>query len=178
MWNGSLVELTGSIVQKMLQLLKDHYRLSLLTKLILIGGLKSGMNKIFFITLCSFVLLIGCGKETTKEILEEHIQYLDSYGWHVKDKISEKSEVMNYFPERLQTLRIAGLDLEPYKNKELVVTSYKLKEKQKTGKKMYVSIYEYDGKIIGGHGGLEDWDPGLFALTDKERLINEGIMTQ
>jgi hypothetical protein len=26
--------------------------------------------------------------------------------------------------------------------------------------------------------GLEDWDPGLFALTDKERLINEGIMTQ
>ncbi|RCW39618.1 DUF4830 domain-containing protein [Paenibacillus prosopidis] len=136
------------------------------------------MNKIFFITLCSFVLLIGCGKETTEEILEEHIQYLDSYGWHVKDKISEKSEVMNYFPERLQTLRIAGLDLEPYKNKELVVTSYKLKEKQKTGKKMYVSIYEYDGKIIGGHGGLEDWDPGLFALTDKERLINEGIMTQ
>ncbi|WP_199616392.1 DUF4830 domain-containing protein [Paenibacillus alkalitolerans] len=136
------------------------------------------MHKIFFITLCTFALLIGCGKGTTEEISEKHIQYFDSFGWHVKDKISEKLEVMNYLPELIQTLRIAGLDLEPYKNKELVITTYVLKEKQKTGKKMYVSIYEIEGKIIGGHGGLEDWSPGAFALTDKQRLINDGIMTQ
>jgi len=77
-------------------------------------------------------------------------------------------------------LQIAGLDLEPYKNQEMLITTYELKETQssedKNERKMYASIYEMNGTIIGGFGSLEGWTPGYFALADKERLIRDGIM--
>jgi len=66
--------------------------------------------------------------------------------------------------------------LEPYK--EIEITTYMLKEKQTKGKKMYASIYEYNGHIIGGNGQLEEWEPGVFSLKDKERLINEGTINK
>jgi len=66
--------------------------------------------------------------------------------------------------------------LELYK--EIEITTYILKEKQKTGKKLYASIYEYNGRIIGGNGQLEEWEPGVFSLKDKERLINEGTINK
>jgi hypothetical protein len=46
----------------------------------------------------------------------------------------------------------------------------------KNERKMYASIYEMNGTIIGGFGSLEGWTPGYFALADKERLIRDGIM--
>jgi len=136
-------------------------------------------TKILIILLCcSVTLLTGCNKETPDELLDVHIQYLESYGWHIQEKLSENSEVMNYYPERIESLRISsGLDLEPYRGQELYITGYVLEERQASGEKVYASIYELDGEIIGGSGALESWTPGRFALTDKERLMKEGIIT-
>ncbi|WP_165861186.1 hypothetical protein [Paenibacillus paeoniae] len=65
-----------------------------------------------------------------------------------------------------------GIDLKPYK--EMYITTYLLKETQNTGKKIYASIYQVNGDIIGGNGHLETWEPGDFSLKDKKRLINDG----
>ncbi len=69
-----------------------------------------------------------------------------------------------------------GLDLKPYK--EVHITTYLLKEKQKTGKKIYADIYQVNEDIIGGYGHLEEWEPGVFSLKEKERLIKEGIINK
>ncbi|WP_407647342.1 DUF4830 domain-containing protein [Gracilibacillus oryzae] len=83
---------------------------------------------------------------------------------------------MNYYPERISMIQSGGLDLEAYnkKGKEATITTYRLKEKQQNGDKLSATIYEIDGKIIGGYGGLENWDPGIFRLDDKKRLMKEG----
>jgi hypothetical protein len=41
---------------------------------------------------------------------------------------------------------------------------------------MQVAVYEIDGEIIGGFGILGNWDPGLFSIRDKERLVRDGII--
>lgn len=55
-------------------------------------------------------------------------------------------------------------------------TSYLLKEKEiingEVGK-IYMSIYEYEGEIIGAIGALENWTPGTLNVADKERLEAE-----
>lgn len=66
--------------------------------------------------------------------------------------------------------------MKPYK--EIYITTYLLKEKQKTGKKIYADIYQINEDIIGGAGHLETWEPGDFSLKDKEKLINEGIINK
>ncbi|MCA1320963.1 DUF4830 domain-containing protein [Bacillus tianshenii] len=116
---------------------------------------------------------------------EKHKEYIESYGWHIR--AMENEEIINlsdYFPETLQMHKEAGLDLEEYKNKEVKVTRYLLREKQRKGESasifdgnnMYILIYEVEGIIIGGHGHLEGWSPGIFSLEDKERLRGEGIL--
>ncbi|WP_417897670.1 DUF4830 domain-containing protein [Bacillus haimaensis] len=138
----------------------------------------------------SLLILIGCmflfgGLFYEGDFPEEHKKYLDSYGWHIR--AMENGEMINlndYLPETLQMYKEVGLDLEEYKNKEVKVTRYLLKEKQRKGENasifdgnnMYISIFEVEGIIIGGHGHLEDWSPGIFSLEDKERLRSEGIL--
>jgi len=128
-----------------------------------------GIKKmILYFTLCCFAFMIGCSKETSDQNNVTHIEFLKSFGWHIEEIISERTQdTKNFLPAT-----IAGIDLKPYK--EIEITTYMLKEKQKTGKKMYASIYEYNGHIIGGNGQLEEWEPGVFSLKDKERLIHEG----
>ncbi|MCC3375436.1 DUF4830 domain-containing protein [Cohnella sp. REN36] len=116
------------------------------------------------------VFLIGCGKETTEQNNVKHMEYLKSFGWHIEEKMSERTQdTKNYLPATN-----AGIDLKPYK--EIYITTYLLKEKQKTGKKIYADIYQMNEDIIGGSGHLETWEPGDFSLKDKERLINEGTI--
>jgi hypothetical protein len=114
------------------------------------------------------VFLIGCSKETTEQNNVNPIEYLESFGWHIEEKISEGT---------LDTKKIldgdaiiAGVDLKPYK--EVYMTYYLLKEKQKTGKKIYATIYQVNEDIIGGYGHLEGWVPGNFSLKNKEGVIN------
>jgi hypothetical protein len=128
---------------------------------------------IVYLALCSFVFLIGCSKEPTEQIYDNHFEYLESFGWHIEDKISERTQETK---KTLLDAQIVGIDLKPYK--EIEITTYMLKEQQKTGKKIYASIYEYNGHLIGGNGQLEEWVPGVFSLKDKERLINEGTINK
>ena len=116
------------------------------------------------------MFLVGCSKETTEQNNVNPIEYIESFGWHVEEKNSKsKMETKSLDPS------IAGIvDLKPYVNKEIYITTYLLKEKQKTGKKIYASIYQVNEDIIGGYGNLEGWLPGVFSLKYKEGLINEG----
>jgi len=143
------------------------------------------MTKRMLLLLSLWLALAGCAGSASEQVSEdqvseEHVRYLGSFGWHIKKKTAERTEVIDYFPERMKSLQIAGLDLEPYKNQEMLITTYELKETQssedKNERKMYASIYEMNGTIIGGFGSLEGWTPGYFALADKERLIRDGIM--
>jgi hypothetical protein len=126
--------------------------------------------------------LTGCADAAPaeEEIPESHAAYLENYGWHIKKKIGERTEVVDYYPERMKTMRIAGLDLEPFRHREARITSYELSETQnsedKDARKMYATIYEIDGTIVGGYGSLEGWTPGLFALDGKDGLIQRGIL--
>lgn len=123
---------------------------------------------ILYFTLCCFIILIGCSKEPSDQDNVKHAEYLNSYGWHIDEKISERTQdTKNFLPATN-----VGIDLKPYK--EIYITTYLLKEKQKTGKKIYADIYQVNEDIIGGNGHLETWEPGDFSLKDKERLINEG----
>jgi len=120
------------------------------------------------------VFLIGCSKETTEKNSVKHIVFLKSHGWNIEEKISERTQDTKDFVDLSAT--IAGIDLKPYK--EIHITTYLLEEKQKTGKKIYASIYQVYEDIIGGYGHLENWEPGVFSLEDKERLINEGTINK
>ncbi|WP_259391425.1 DUF4830 domain-containing protein [Paenibacillus sp. 1011MAR3C5] len=115
---------------------------------------------------------MGCSKESSDQNNGKHVKYLESFGWHIEEKINERTQATkNFLPAT-----IAGIDLQSYK--EIEIITYMLKEKQKTEKKVYASIYEYKGHIIGGNGQLEEWEPGVFSLKDKERLINEGTINK
>ncbi|WP_042160937.1 DUF4830 domain-containing protein [Paenibacillus gorillae] len=119
-------------------------------------------------------MLFGCSKETdhSGQNLVNHVEYLKSFGWHIEEKMNERTqETKNFLPAAN-----AGIDLKPYK--EIEITTYLLKEKQIKGKKIYASIYEYNGRIIGGNGQLEEWEPGVFPLKDKKRLIDAGTITK
>lgn len=118
------------------------------------------------------MFLIGCSKETTEQNNVNPIEYIESLGWHVEEKISNaKLETKNSDPSIA-----AVVDLKPYVNEEVYITTYLLKEKQKTEKKIYANIYQVNEDIIGGFGNLDGWLPGVFSLKDKERLINEGTI--
>ncbi len=113
---------------------------------------------------------MGCGKETAEQNHADPIEYLKSFGWHVEEKTSrEKLETKSLDPSLA-----AIVDLKPYVTKDIYISTYLLKEKQTTGKKVYAYIYQVNEDIIGGCGYLETWEPGVFSLKDKEGLINEG----
>jgi len=115
---------------------------------------------------------------TNETISKSHQQYLSKYGWNIKTKRSTCKKVVDYYPEVISTLQSGGLNLEPYnrKGKKAVITTYTLKEKQLNGDKLSATIYEIDGELVGGYGGLENWKPGIFSLDDKERLIEQGTL--
>lgn len=120
---------------------------------------------------------LKCDRKS-EDISENHQQFIEQYGWHFKYKCRTSIAELNLFPETIQTLQTSGLNLEPYNNngKEAKKTSYTLKEKQQSGDKLSAIIYEIDGKLVGGYGVLDNWDPGIFSLDEKERLIDQGII--
>ncbi|WP_202080429.1 DUF4830 domain-containing protein [Caldalkalibacillus salinus] len=145
------------------------------------------MNKILFYGILLIFFLAGCSHTNKNELNEivinenvfsEHSQFFSNYGWHIKTPYSEKTEIINYYPERIESLKLSGLDLEQYKGKEVKTTSYVLEEEQINGDKVYVTIYEIDGEIIGGTGALENWTPGGFSLNDKKRLIEDKVISE
>ncbi|MEK0316631.1 DUF4830 domain-containing protein [Cohnella sp. 56] len=135
-----------------------------------------GIKKLFVVfALYCFVFLVGCDNESAESTAQSHLEhtaYLKSFGWHVEDKVGErKQSTKNYLPAAN-----VGIDLKPYE--EIEITTYLLKEKQKSGKKIFADIYEANGDIVGGSGHLETWEPGDFSLKDKKRLIKEGTINK
>ena len=121
---------------------------------------------------------VGECTQATETISKSHEEYLLQYGWHIKSRCNTSTEIVNYYPERIETLQSGGLNLEPFNNKgiEATITSYRLIEKQQSGDTLSATIVEIDGELVGGYGGLENWTPGIFSLDDKERLLDEGII--
>ena len=121
-------------------------------------------------------LSYGDCNKLNETITKSHQEYLLQYGWHIKSKCRTSTKVVHYYPEFIKTLQSGGLNLEPYnkKGKEAIITTYTLKEKQQNGDKLSAIMYEIDGNLVGGYGALENWEPGIFSLDEKERLIEEG----
>ena len=61
---------------------------------------------------------------------------------------------------------------------EVTQHSYELKEEDVEGKHLKAVVFEAEGEIIGDYGVNPSWDPGIFNLNDKERLINEQMIKQ
>ncbi|WP_226675633.1 DUF4830 domain-containing protein [Rossellomorea aquimaris] len=120
-------------------------------------------------------VLAGCGG-ADQDIKDSHHTYLSSFGWTVDSKVEETTETLRHAPEQIENYRIAGMNFSPYQGKDAVITTYLLKDKQENGDEMRVEVYEVEGEIIGGFGILEGWDPGLFSMDDRERLVRDGIM--
>lgn len=130
----------------------------------------------FVVILGLVLLLVGCSDQIKSEnvdhlISEDHMEFLSTYGWTIESLNSEQIETVKYNPELLRSLKNVGVDLEPYKGNEMKITVYTLKEKQENGDIMNAVIFEVDGKVIGGHGSLDNWYPGYFSLEEKERLL-------
>lgn len=121
----------------------------------------------------------GDCNNTNETISKIHQEYLLQYGWHIKSKKNTCIKVVNYSPERISTLQGYGLKLDPYNNKgkEAKITTYSLKGNQQNGDTLSATIYEIDGILVGGYGGLENWTPGIFSLNEKERLIEQEIIS-
>ena len=144
------------------------------------------VSAFFVITLSILVWLtlkneqtsVGECTQANDTISKSHEEYLLQYGWHIKSKCNTSTEIVNYYPEQIETLQTGGFNLESYNNKgiEATITSYRLIEKQQNGDTLSATIYEIDGNLVGGYGRLENWTPGIFSLDDKERLIDEGII--
>lgn len=131
--------------------------------------------KVRLIGLWLIFVLAGCGG-ADKDIKESHQTYLSSFGWTIDSKGEETTEILRHAPEQIDNLKATGMDFSPYQEKEAFITTYLLKDEQKHGDDMWVKVYEIDGQIIGGYGILEGWDPGLFSIDDKERLVEDGIV--
>ncbi|MDI4643805.1 hypothetical protein [Cohnella hashimotonis] len=119
-------------------------------------------------------LLVGCDNETLEQNNVNPIAYINSFGWHVEGEMDKVMlETKNTDPS------IAAIvNLKPYVNDEIYITTYLLREKHKSGKKLYAHIYQVNEKIIGGNGHIETWEPGVFSLRDKERLTSEGTIIE
>ncbi|TGB03563.1 DUF4830 domain-containing protein [Halobacillus salinus] len=104
-----------------------------------------------------------------------HLNYLKQHGWHIASKCRTSTEVIDYYPESIETLQSGGLNLKPYNKKgtEAKITTYILKEEQQNGDNLTATIYEIKGEIIGGYGTLKNWSPGIFSLDDKGRLLEQ-----
>ena len=49
-------------------------------------------------------------------------------------------------------------------------------KKMMKGERLQAVVFEAEGEIIGSYGVLPNWDPGIFNLDDKERLIKEQMI--
>lgn len=114
-----------------------------------------------------------CNKEN-ETVSQSHKDYVFNYGWNIESTCYSITEKVSYNLGLIDFLKGAGLDLTPYNNmgKEALITTYTLMEKQSNGDKLSATIYEIDGKIIGGIGSKENWEPGMFSLSDKKEIVD------
>ena len=129
-----------------------------------------------FLILVGILFVSACGKESLNE---QHEEYFSNKGWKVKDLIEVETYRLDIPDEILINYEASGITfLSDYIGKEVTQHSYELKEEDIEGKRLKAEVFETEGKIIGSYGVLPSWDPGVFNLDDKERLINEQMIKQ
>ena len=127
-----------------------------------------------FLILVGILFVSACGKES---INEQHEVYLSNKGWKVKDLIEVETYRLDIPDEILSNYESSGITfLSEYIGTEVTQHSYELKEEDIEGKRLKAEVFETEGEIIGSYGVLPSWDPGVFNLDDKERLINEQMI--
>ncbi|KOP67459.1 hypothetical protein AMS62_21090 [Bacillus sp. FJAT-18019] len=113
--------------------------------------------KLFFIFM--LVILVGCNEQKDEIVTElhkeQHIKYLEDYGWNIDRFASEfkyAASSLESFKSHVNDIEEFGqVDLTPYYDKEVIETGYILQEKTKTYNKIVGYILESGDEIIGGY---------------------------
>jgi hypothetical protein len=134
------------------------------------------MKMRMFLVLVGILLVTACGQESFNE---QHEAYLSNKGWEIKESIEIETYILDIPDEILSNYEASGITfLSEYLGEEVTQHSYELNEEDLEGKHLKAVIFEAEGKIIGDYGVLPSWDPGIFNLDDKERLIKEQMIQQ
>jgi hypothetical protein len=134
------------------------------------------MKMRMFLVLVGILFVTACGQESFNE---QHEAYLSIKGWEIKESIEIETYILDIPDEILSNYEASGITfLSEYLGEEVTQHSYELNEEDLEGKRLKAVIFEAEGKIIGDYGVLPSWDPGIFNLDDKERLINEQMIQQ
>jgi hypothetical protein len=134
------------------------------------------MKMRMFLVLVGILFVSACGQESLNE---QHEAYLSNKGWEIKESIEIETYILDIPDEMLSNYEASGITfLSEYLGEEVTQHSYELNEEDVEGKRLKAVIFEAEGKIIGDYGVLPSWDPGIFNLDDKERLINEQMIQQ
>lgn len=129
-----------------------------------------------FLILVGILFVSACGQESLNE---QHDVYLSNKGWEIKKSIVVETYILDIPDEMLSNYEASGITfLSEYSGEEVTQHSYELKEEDMEGKHLKAVVFEVEGEIIGGYGILPSWEPGVFNLDDKERLINEQMIKQ
>ncbi|WP_062106828.1 DUF4830 domain-containing protein [Bacillus niameyensis] len=128
------------------------------------------------IILLGLLLITGCSH---KRIDKQHDQYLSNKGWDIQRLVEVETYILDIPDEILRNYEASGITfIEEYVGKEVVEYSYKLKQKDIEGERLKAILIVVEEEIVGGYGILPSWTPGIFSLDDKNRLINENMISQ
>ncbi|TQR10219.1 hypothetical protein FG382_17790 [Psychrobacillus lasiicapitis] len=102
---------------------------------------------------------------------------MSNKGWEIKNLLEVETYILNIPDEMLRNYEASGITfLSEHLGEEVTHHSYDLREENAEGKSLKAVVFEVEGEVIGGYGVLPNWDPGIFNLDDKERLINEQMI--
>lgn len=115
------------------------------------------------------VFVAGC----EAPINEAHQRLLTEYGWTVKQLKEEEQFILETPEELLANFEASGVDfLRNYQGQQVTQFHYELKEKDIDKKNIQVFVVEKKGEVIGGYIILQSWDPGVFKLSNKDKLVD------
>lgn len=126
------------------------------------------------IILIGILFVSACSHENLNE---QHEIYLSNKGWEIKNLLEVETYILNIPDEMLRNYEASDITfLSEHLGEEVTHHSYDLREEDAEGKSLKAVVFEVEGEVIGGDGVLPNWDPGIFNLDDKERLINEQMI--
>ncbi|GIO96059.1 hypothetical protein J14TS5_11450 [Paenibacillus lautus] len=121
---------------------------------------RTGELKLKLLFILMLVILVGCNKEDDGVVVietykEQHIKYLDEYGWSIDRFGSETkyaAHTLQSFKSHVKDIKELGhVDLTPFLDKEVIETGYILQEKTMTYNQIVGYILESGNEIIGGY---------------------------
>lgn len=134
------------------------------------------MNMRMFLILVGLLFVSACGQEILNE---QHEVYLGNKGWEINESIEIETNIVEIPDEMLSNYKASGITfLSEYLGEEVTQHIYELHEEDVEGNHLKAVVFVVNGEIIGSYGVLPSWEPGVFNLDDKERLLNEQLIKQ